>query len=96
MKAQGLQESIEVVVMSRYMSHNTHVHIQACVEDLSDLVGQVNQGEFINPDANPNTLLDELRVIQEKLVAVRSRLLGLSKWKEAITGESHDLSGVSR
>ena len=59
-------------------------------------MSQVNQGEFINPDADPDTLLDELKVIQEQLVAVRSRLLGLSKWKEAITGELHDLSGVGR
>ncbi len=76
--------------------HCHYYTLQACVEDLSALVSQVNEGEFINPAAIPNELLDELKLIQEKVLAVRSRLLGLSKWKEAITGQPHDLSGVSR
>lgn len=70
--------------------------VQACVEDLAALVSQVNEGEFINPAAIPNDLLDELTLVHEKALAIRSRLLGLSKWKEVITGQPHNLSGVTR
>ena len=73
------------------------MHImQSYEEELSNLVSQVNRGKFIDPAGIPNELLEELKQIQEEVFAVRSRLLGLSKWKEAITGKPHDLSGITR
>ena len=57
---------------------------------------QVNEGGFVDPRENPLQLLEELREILEEAYSVRSRLLGLSKWKEAISGEPHDLSKVFR
>lgn len=70
--------------------------MQSYEEELSSLVSQVNRGKFIDPAGIPNELLEELKQIQEEVFAVRSRLLGLSKWKEAITGKPHDLSGIAR
>lgn len=57
---------------------------------------QVNEDKFVDPRENPLQLLEELREILEEAYSVRSRLLGLSKWKEAISGEPHDLSRVFR
>ena len=57
---------------------------------------QVNTGEFIDPTQTPSRLIELLDRIREEVAAVHSRLLGLSKWKEAITGQPHDLSNVNR
>ena len=56
----------------------------------------MNEGRFIDPSGNPLLLLEELKQILEEAYSVRSRLLGLSKWKEAISGKPHDLSRVFR
>jgi len=56
----------------------------------------VNEGEFIEPSSPPSRLLEELKMIQEEVFVERARLLGLSKWKEAITGKPHDLSAITR
>lgn len=69
---------------------------QSYEEELSRFVQQVNEGKFINPSGNPLLLLEELKQILEEAYSVRSRLLGLSKWKEAISGKPHDLSRVFR
>ena len=56
----------------------------------------MNEGKFIDPGENPLQLVDELGQVLEEAYSVRSRLLGLSKWKEAISGKPHDLSRVFR
>ena len=56
----------------------------------------MNEGDFVVPEAPPTQLLERLKGLQEEAFAVRARLLGLSKWKEAITGRSHDLSSIAR
>lgn len=56
----------------------------------------MNTGEFIDPTQTPSRLIELLDRIREEVAAVHSRLLGLSKWKEAITGQPHDLSNVNR
>ena len=60
------------------------------------LVDQVNMGKFIDPKEDPSKLIEQLEKISEEVSAVHSRLLGLSKWKEAITGVFHDLTNVNR
>lgn len=70
--------------------------IQSYEEELSKFVQQVNEGKFIDPTGNPLLLLEELKQILEEAYSVKSRLLGLSKWKEAISGKPHDLSRVFR
>jgi len=59
-------------------------------------VGQLSEGDYVDPGSSPTVLLDQLKIVQDKVSAVRARLLGLSKWKEAITGRPHDLSGVTQ
>ena len=56
----------------------------------------MSDGTFIDPGGNPLQLLEELSQILEEAYSVRSRLLGLSKWKEAISGQPHDLTRVFR
>ncbi len=56
----------------------------------------VNEGSFVDPSAFPSELIDQLKALEEKVVGVKARLLGLSKWKEAISEQPHDLSTVSR
>ena len=73
-----------------------HLLFQSYEEELSRFVQQVNEGKFIDPTGNPLLLLEELKQILEEAYSVRSRLLGLSKWKEAISGQPHDLSRVFR
>ena len=76
---------------------NTYIMLfQSYEEELSRFVQQVNEGKFIEPSGNPLLLLEELKQILEEAYSVRSRLLGLSKWKEAISGKPHDLSRVFR
>ena len=70
--------------------------MQTCEDELRGLISQVNVGKFIDSNGLPSELLEELRVIQEEVLTVRSRLLGLSKWKEAITGKPHDITGISK
>lgn len=70
--------------------------MQTCEEELHTLVGQVDQGDFVDPEQDPNYLIELLDGIRVEVSVVHSRLLGLSKWKEAITGVSHDLSNVNR
>ena len=50
----------------------------------------------MDPGQDPNDLIEMLDEIRVEVSVVHSRLLGLSKWKEAITGISHDLSNVNR
>lgn len=69
---------------------------QSCEEELHALVDRVNHGDFINSNQNPVHLIKLLDKILEEVSAVHSRLLGLSKWKEAITGLSYDLTNVNR
>ena len=69
---------------------------QSCEEELRSLVSRVNEGEFVDPSAPPYELIDQLESLKEVVMGVRARLLGLSKWKEAITGQPHNLSTVSR
>ena len=59
-------------------------------------MSQVNEGAYVDPSALPSELLEGLKKIQEEMFVVRSRLLGLSKWKEAITGKPHNLSSIIR
>lgn len=59
-------------------------------------MSKVHRDRFIDPSESPNDLLEELNIIQEEAFTIRSRLLGLSKWKEAITGKPYDLSGIAR
>ena len=56
----------------------------------------MNRGKFVDPHQDPSHLIELLDAINEEVSAVHSRLLGLSKWKEAITGVSHDLSNVNK
>lgn len=60
------------------------------------MVDRVNQGKFVDPHQDPSYLIGLLDEINEEVSAVHSRLLGLSKWKEAITGLSHNLSNVNK
>ena len=59
---------------------------------------RANEGKFADPDGGhaPSELIQELKSIEETVLVVRSRLLGLSKWKEAITGRPYDLSNIAR
>ena len=57
---------------------------------------KVSQGEFIDPGQAPDRLVTLMEEIQEAVSTVHSRLLGLSKWKQEITGLPHDLSNVNR
>jgi hypothetical protein len=75
---------------------HAEILFQSYEEELSKFVQQVNEGKFIDPGGNPLLLLEELKQILEEAYSVRSRLLGLSKWKEAISGKPHDLSRVFR
>ena len=82
---------------------HTHTHtpclldfLKSCEEELRSLVSQVNEGVFVDPTSPPLQLLEQLKAIQEEVSIVRARLLGLSKWKEAITGKPYDLSAVTR
>ena len=70
--------------------------LQSCEDELRKIVDQVNEGDFVVPSAPPTHLLERLKGLQEEAYTVRARLLGLSKWKEAITGRSHDLSSIAR
>lgn len=88
-----------------YTSHltnaHTHTHyllyfLKSCEEELRSLVSQVNKGVFVDPASPPLRLLEELKAIHEEVSIVRARLLGLSKWKEAITGKPYDLSSLTR
>lgn len=56
----------------------------------------MNQGKFVDPRQDPSHIIGLLDEINKEVSAVHSRLLGLSKWKEAITGLSHDLSNVNK
>ena len=49
-------------------------------------------GDFTDPSASPQSLLLRLESTAEEMSVVRSRLMELSKWEEAITGRHHDLS----
>ena len=51
-----------------------------------------SEGDFIDPTATPHLLLTRLESIQQEMSGIRSRLMELSKWEEAITGKHHDLS----
>lgn len=84
-----------------HMHAHTHTHclfyfLKSCEEELRSLVSQVNKGVFVDPASPPLRLLEELKAIQEEVSIVRARLLGLSKWKEAITGKPYDLSSLTR
>ena len=57
---------------------------------------KVHQGDFIDPTQDSSHLIELLDKVYEEVGAVHARLLGLSKWKEAITGLPHDLSNVNR
>ena len=70
--------------------------MQSYEEELNKFVQQINEGKFVDPGENPLQLLEELGQVLEEAYSVRSRLVGLSKWKEAINGEPHDLSRVFR
>lgn len=72
------------------------VIFQSSEEELRTLVEKVHQGDFIDPTQDPTHLIEQLDRIYEEVGAVHARLLGLSKWKEAITGLPHDLSNVNR
>ena len=78
-----------------YINYHNY-YFQSYEEELSKFAQQVNEGRFIDPSGNPLLLLEELKQILEEAYSVRSRLLGLSKWKEAISGKPHDLSRVFR
>ncbi len=69
---------------------------QSCEEELLSLVSTVNGGWFVDPNAVPGELICQLKALEEEVMRVRARLLGLSKWKEAISEQPHDLSSVSR
>ena len=51
-----------------------------------------SRGDFVDPSAMPRILLTRLESIQQEMAGIRSRLLELSKWEEAITGKHNDLS----
>lgn len=70
--------------------------LQSSEEELQELVDRVNRGQFMDPHQDPSHLIGLLDEINEEVSAVHSRLLGLSKWKEAVTGRSHDLSNVNK
>ena len=59
-------------------------------------MSRVNEGQFVDPTALPSEVIEQLKALQEDVMGVRARLLGLSKWKEAITEQPHDLTTVSR
>ena len=59
-------------------------------------MNKVSQGEFVDPNQEPSRLITLLEQIQEDVSTVHSRLLGLSKWKQEITGLPHNLSHVNR
>ena len=59
-------------------------------------MNKVNQGVFIDSDRVFPELSKSLEIIQEDASAVHSRLLGLSKWKEAVNGLPHDLTNVNK
>jgi hypothetical protein len=98
LKAQGLQESIKVSTSGamEHTSRTVNLFLQSSEEELHTLVDQVNQGKFIDPSQDPSYLIGLLDEINEEASTVHSRLLELSKWKEAITGVSHDLSNVNK
>ena len=60
------------------------------------LVNKINQDEFVDPSRRPSEIVALLKRIQEEVSTIHSRMLGLSKWKEAITGLLHDLSNINR
>lgn len=89
------------VHISSHKCTHTHTHyllyfLKSCEEELRSLVSQVNKGVFVDPASPPLRLLEELKAIHEEVSIVRARLLGLSKWKEAITGKPYDLSSLTR
>ena len=65
-------------------------------EQLEQLLMLANVGEFIDPTATPHFLLTRLESIQEEMSGMKSRLMELSKWEEAITGKHHNLSRMFR
>ena len=82
-----------------FVKFHSSLHVyysQSFEEDLHKFVKQVNEGKFVDPGGTPLQLIEELKQILEEAFSVRSRLLGLSKWKEAISGKPHNLSQVFR
>lgn len=69
---------------------------QCSEEELRALISRVSRGEFVDPNQDPKHLIGVLDEIREKVCVVHGRLLGLSKWKEAITGLPHDLTNINR
>ena len=61
-------------------------------EQLERLLVSASRGDFIDPSATPRVLLARLESILQEMSGIRSRLLELSKWEEAITGKHNDLS----
>jgi len=56
------------------------------------MVNEVNRGMFTDPSQTPHSVIQELGIMREKVSIIHSRLLGLCKWKDDITGFPHDLS----
>lgn len=73
-----------------------YLSAQSGEEELQAMVDKVSQGEFIDPGQVPSRLVKVLGEIQETVSTIHSRLLGLSKWKQEITGVPHNLSNINR
>ncbi len=69
---------------------------QSCEEELQALVDYVSKGQFVDPTTLSSDVLGQLTKSQEDASAIHSRLLGLSKWKEAVTGLPHNLSSINK
>eukprot|EP00731_Ephydatia_muelleri_P030623 Em0022g137a len=72
--------------------------ISLCEEEMKALIATVSRKPFTDPSAVPSAVIGQIKegsLIQEKLLSIRARMMGLSKWKEAITGKPQDHTEIA-
>lgn len=74
------------------LTSETILCMQILDEQLEQLLKSTSVGDFVNPSVGPYFVLPRLEAVHQEMTGIRSRLMELSKWKEAITGKHHNLS----